>query len=106
MYTSQITREQFNKIAPILEGAKKKTKPRKLDLYDIFNGLLYVVNTGCQWRNIPKDYPSWKITYYYFTVWTKKKGEEESVLDKVLKKIGHTRAYTKWKKTMYQHGYC
>jgi len=61
MYTSQITREQFNKIAPILEGAKKKTKPRKLDLYDIFNGLLYVVNTGCQWRNIPKDYPSWKI---------------------------------------------
>jgi hypothetical protein len=34
-YASDITREQFEKIQPILESARKKTKPRVLDLYDI-----------------------------------------------------------------------
>ena len=40
-YPSDITREQFEIIRPILESAKKKTKPRVLDLYDVFCGVLY-----------------------------------------------------------------
>lgn len=35
-YPSDIGREQFERILPILESAKKKTKPRTVDLYDIF----------------------------------------------------------------------
>ena len=86
-YSTDITREQFNKIFPILDGAKKKTKPRTLDLYDVFNGLLYVVKTGCQWRNLPKEYPDFRSVHSYFRKWSEiKKGETESILDKVLKK--------------------
>ena len=39
-YPSDITREQFEIIRPDLEKAKKKTRPRKYDLYDIFCAVL------------------------------------------------------------------
>lgn len=100
-YPSNITREQFKIILPILEKAKKQTKPRKLDLYDIFNALLYVLNTGCQWRSLPKDYPKWKSVHYYFTVWN-----DNKILEKVLKKINRERTYKEWKKSLNDHGYC
>ena len=32
-YPSNVSREQFAKIAPILEGARKRTRPREIDLY-------------------------------------------------------------------------
>lgn len=93
-YPSDITREQFAVIAPILESARKITRPRTLDLYDVFNGVLYVINTGCQWRALPRDYPKWRSVYSYFCIWKEvPEGANESVLDRVLKKIGRSRAY-------------
>jgi transposase len=87
-YPSDITHEQFTKIAPILETARKKTKPRKLDLYDVFNALQYITYTGCQWRALPKDYPKWRSVHAYFLIWSEvPQGSNESILDKVLKKI-------------------
>ena len=68
-YPSDISRNQFEKIRSLLEGARKKTKPRKLDLYDVFCGILYVNRTGCQWRMLPKDYPKWSSVYAYFRIW-------------------------------------
>ena len=45
------------------------------------------MKTGCQWRNLPKDFTNWKLVYYYFTVWKKPKKNRESVLEEILKKI-------------------
>ena len=106
-YPSDITREQFAEIAPILGQARKKTKPRQLDMYEVFNALLYVNSTGCQWRAVPKDYPKWRSVYRYFHVWKERpKESSESVLDKALKKIGRTGAYERWQKSLHEHGYC
>ncbi|GFY79957.1 hypothetical protein TNIN_56091 [Trichonephila inaurata madagascariensis] len=44
-YPSDISREQFEKIRPILESSKKKTRPRKLDLYEVFCAVLYVLKS-------------------------------------------------------------
>ena len=104
-YPSDITKEQFNKILPILEKAKKTTKPRTLDLYDVFNALLYVVTTGCQWRALPKDYPKWKSVHYYFKIWNEKNDDDSSTLEEVLKKINKFRTYQKWQKMLNDHGY-
>ena len=52
-YPSDITRKQFSKIKPILESIRKKTRPRTIDLYDIFCGVLYILKSGCQWRMLP-----------------------------------------------------
>ena len=82
LYPSDITREQFAKISTILESAKKKTRPRIVDLYDVFNAVLYLLKTGCQWRALPHEYPNWKMVHKYFTIWN-----ETKTLNKVLKKI-------------------
>jgi transposase len=86
-YDSNITREQFAKILPILESARKHTKPRKIDLYDAFCAVLYVLKTGCQWRLLPKDFPKWRSVHHYFQVWSENKPRKSSILEKILQKL-------------------
>jgi transposase len=86
-YGSDVSREQFEIIREDLEKAKKATRPRKVVLYDIFCAVLYILKTGCQWRNLPKDFPNWKLVYYYFTIWKKPKESGKSLLEEILKKI-------------------
>jgi len=106
IYPSDITRQQFEIIRPILEAAQKKTKPRKIDQYDVFCALLYLLKSGCQWRMLPSDFPQWKLVHYYFTVWSWKKNKNaSSVLEEVLKKIGWSRTYEKWEKMQNEYGY-
>ncbi len=104
-YPSDISREQFEEIRTILESARKKTKPRKLELFEVFNALLYVVKTGCQWRALPKDYPKYGTVHKYFRMWSEVNDEGESILGQVLKKISCTRAYHQWQESLHQHGY-
>jgi len=47
-YPSDITREQFALIRPLLESARKKTKSRQLDPNGIFCAVLYILTEGCQ----------------------------------------------------------
>ncbi|BAO99436.1 putative transposase [Wolbachia endosymbiont of Cimex lectularius] len=58
--------------------------------------MLYVLKSGCQWRMLPKGFPRWKSVYYYFRVWSKKNGEEPSLLELVLKKISWRGPYQQW----------
>lgn len=106
IYPSDITREQFEKIGLLLESARKRTKPRKVEQYDVFCALLYLLKSGCQWRMLPSDFPNWKLVHYYFTVWSGKKNKNTlSVLEEVLKKIGQLRTFEKWQKMQNEYGY-
>jgi transposase len=98
VYPSDISREQFEIIREDLESVKKSTKPREYDLYDIFCAICYVLKSGCQWRMLPSDFPKWEATYYYFTVWSSKYNNEESLFEGVLKKIGILNSYIKWQR--------
>lgn len=96
-YPSDISRAQFSKILPILESARHKTKPRTVDLYDVFCGVLYVLKSGCQWRMLPKSYPKWRTCHHYFSQWSEKKDEQsDSILEQVLKKIGWRGPTKQW----------
>jgi transposase len=86
-YPSNISREQFDKITPILESARKKTRPRIVDLYNVFCAVLYILKSGCQWRMLPKEFPKWRTCHHYFSIWSEKTTDSDSVLEKVLKKI-------------------
>lgn len=50
-YTSNVSREQFEIIRGDLENARKRTRPRTVDLYEVFCGVPYMLITGCQWLN-------------------------------------------------------
>jgi len=86
-YPSDVTREQFEKIRPMLETAKKMTRPRTIDLYDIFCAILYVLREGCRWRSLPHDFPKWQNVYKHFRIWTEPDENDRSLLDRVLKNL-------------------
>ena len=44
-------------------------RPRKTDLREIVNALLYIASTGCQWRMLPKDFPPCSTVQRYFYEW-------------------------------------
>jgi transposase len=68
-YPSDIRREQFEVIRPLLEGVRKTTKPRTVDLYEVFCGVLYLLKSGCQRRMLPSDFSKWRTVYAYFEKW-------------------------------------
>jgi transposase len=86
-YPSDIKREQFEVIRPQLESARKKTAPRKVDLYEVFCAVLYLLRTGCQWRALPSDFPKWRTVHSYWLIWSEPR-EGGSLLEQVLKKSG------------------
>ena len=101
-YPSDISREQFERIRSVLESARKTTKPRQLDLYELFCGVLYVLRGGIQWRMLPSDFPKWRSVYAYWQKWSEQRTGEMSVLDKSLKKIGWRHAKTPWAQNQNQ----
>ena len=106
VYPSDITREQFEIIRPLLEQARKSTRPRTYDLYGIFCSVLYLLKSGCQWKMLPSDFPKWESVYAYWNIWSvKKKGELLSLLEQILKKISWPGETKQWSKRKDNHAY-
>jgi transposase len=64
---SELTDSQWDAISPFFDNRRK----RKLCLRDVFNGIMYILRTGCQWRNLPQQFPNWRAVNYYFERWKK-----------------------------------
>lgn len=58
--------KQWQVIEIFLEDKKRK---RKHSLHSIFNGAFYLVETGCQWRMLSRDFAPWNRVYYYYRKW-------------------------------------
>ena len=86
-YPSDISREQFEIIQPLLESARRRTAPRRIELYEVFCAVLYLLRTGCQWRALPSDFPKWRTVHSYFAIWSEPR-EGGSLLEQALKKSG------------------
>jgi transposase len=70
-----ISEEFFNqKILPIIEGAYIwKGRPPKVSHYKVFCAILYILRTGCPWRDLPAEYGYWHVIYDRFA-WGSKRG--------------------------------
>jgi len=49
---------------------RRMGRPRKWEIWQIINGILYVNRTGCQWRMLPTNLPPWQTVYGHFWRWT------------------------------------
>jgi transposase len=91
-YPSDISREQFEQIRGMLDGMRHKTRPRKVDLYDVFCAVLYLLKNAAVWRALPSDFPSISTVRYYFDLWNRARAKEgTSLLEQALKKSGGQR---------------
>ena len=64
-YPTNLTDSQWKAILSIIKDKRK----RKHSLREIFDAIFYLLKTGCQWRMLPTNFPSWKLVYYYFSKW-------------------------------------
>lgn len=68
-YPTDLTDEQWAILEPLIPPAKPGGRPRTVDMREVFNGILYVLRTGCQWEMLPHDLPPSATVYYYFSQW-------------------------------------
>jgi transposase len=80
-YPSDVTDRQWEILAPLLARPHPGYgRPRKYQLREIVNALLYLVKNGCTWRALPHDLPPWEDVYDHFRRW-KKDGTLERLHD-------------------------
>ena len=87
-YPSDLPREQFEPVRGLLEAARRKTRPRKHDLYDVFCAVLYFLHTGATWRSMPPGFPPWRTVHEYFTQWSMLRNGDRSLLEQTLETLG------------------
>ncbi len=69
-YTSDMSDKQWQTIQPLLPLARDgQGRPIELDMRQVVNAIFYIVRTGCQWENMPKDYPNHNSVYYHYRKW-------------------------------------
>lgn len=66
-YRTDLTEKQWQIIRKWVP--KQKQGPKQVCRRRIINAILYLVRTGCQWRNLPHDFPKWKTVYNVFWHW-------------------------------------
>lgn len=67
-YTSEISEAQWKRLEWMLPSSQRG-RPLELDLRQVMNAIFYVLVTGCQWRNLPNDYPNPNSVYYHYRKW-------------------------------------
>src|SRR5438067_2221724 len=65
-YPSDLTNAQWKLVARLIPATKPGGRPRKYDMREVINALLYVNREGCSWRTLPHDFPHWKTCYNFF----------------------------------------
>jgi len=73
MYASDLTDVQWARLEPLLTEPRGERhaggRPRKYERRRVVDAMLYVVKTGCQWRQLPSNFPPWKTVHEQFRTW-------------------------------------
>ncbi len=65
-YASDCTDGEWAIIAPFLAPTTKVGRPRLHRARDVWNAIQYLAATGCQWAQLPRDFPPFTTVQYHF----------------------------------------
>ena len=68
-YLTDLTDEQWILVERLIPAAKPGGRPRKANMREVLNGILYLDRTGCQWDMLPHDLLPKSTVYEYFAAW-------------------------------------
>ncbi len=71
----ELTNKQFAKIEHLMPTPRKKPT---ISNYDFMRALLYIIENGCKWMTLPKEYGNWHTIYVRFKRWSK-----NGIIDKI-----------------------
>ena len=69
-YPSDLSDLQWEIVRSFFESKPNKVgRPCKHSKREIVNAVFYVLQSGCAWRLLPHDFPSWRTVYTEFRDW-------------------------------------
>ena len=77
-YPTDLTDSQWAIIAPLFVGMREYKYSKR----ELLNAVLYVVDSGCKWRQLPHDFPKWQTVYSFF-----RRSIEKNLWDKILEHL-------------------
>src|SRR5215212_5680296 len=85
-YPSDLTDAQWEIVEPMLPLIKSPGRIPKHPRRAIVDAILYVVRSGCSWRQLPVDFPPWQTVYWQFQQWEKRQVTER-ILDELREQV-------------------
>jgi len=79
---ARLSDAEYALIVRFLPAPKSGGRPSKTDPRLVFDGILHVLRTGCQWRMLPEIFPPWQTVYGFFRAWLR-----AGVLDRALREL-------------------
>lgn len=70
-YASDLTDAEWSLIEPFMPVRSPIGRPRTTSLRSVVNAILYIGSTGCQWRQLPKEFPPYSTVQTYFYGWSR-----------------------------------
>ena len=61
-YPSDLTDEQWAEIAPLYTGMRNCRWSKR----ELTNAVLYLVDSGCKWRQLPHDFPPYSTVHSFY----------------------------------------
>ena len=65
-YATCLNDAEWAVLAPLLPAPSSTGRPWRWPLRAVFDGILYVLRTGCAWRHLPLDFPPWSTVHRWF----------------------------------------
>ena len=84
-YPSDVTDEQWALIEPFIP-VYPGGRPRKTDVRDVLDAILYLLRTGCQRRYLPENFPPRSTVWRHFDEW-RSNGTLDRIHDALRRKV-------------------
>ena len=70
-YASDTTDFEWEVVEPFTRKKSGRGRTRTVDIRAVFDAIMYINKTGCQWDMLPHEFPDYRHVNYYYTKWRK-----------------------------------
>ena len=68
-YASDLRDAEWDLLLPFMPATRRLGRPRSTELRNVVDAMFYIASTGCQWRQLPKEFPAYSTVQGYFYQW-------------------------------------
>jgi transposase len=70
-YASDLRDAEWDLLLPFMPATRRLGRPRSTELRNVVEAMFYIASTGCQWRQLPKEFPAYSTVQGYFYQWVR-----------------------------------
>jgi transposase len=88
-YSSDLSDAEWELLEPLLVEilpAKKQTRPSAWTRRQLIDAMLYQLKSGCNWCDLPKDFPPYSTVYWHYKQW-RDAGAWEALLEALHERV-------------------